>query len=243
MFTAPHRDPNRPSTSAGGVGRRKRSRARRSPAALLALWGTALLIAAVAVVPVIDPATAAAAREARADTAEHAGAQQLQLATESVAAIAPRDEYSAELSPGRMAQQLIGDGTQADWARLVLYDGGWPITDQKVLAITQWMRAENSPTSWWLRDNPLNNGFGTFAGTFMSGYPDLVAAAQQCAAAIQKMGGYQVIEDALAADSSRDQVRAAIIASSWATGHYGGGAHWGDATPPEVAAPASAWGR
>ncbi len=233
MFSATHRNPK---ARRGGTG----SDARRRPlAAVLAVAGTTLLVAVVAAVPYVNPVTAAAARAAAA-TADQ---QTVQVDVVTAGAIAPRDGYAAELSPARTAQQLVGKGTQYDWARLVLYFGGWDASDGKVLAIAQWMRAENAPQSWWNRDNPLNNGWGTLAGNFMSGYSDLVSAAQQCADAIRTNGGYQVIEDALSKDSTRDQVRAAIIASSWATGHYGGGAHWGGGRPPAVSAPASAWGR
>jgi len=228
MFSSAHRSPTRG----------ERQRPRHAPAARLAVGGTALLLSAVLIAPFADPAAAAAAREAR----QSVGAQRVELDVATAAAVAPRDDYASELSPERMVRQLVGEGTQYDWARIVLYFGGWTATDDKVLAIVQWMRAENSPSSWWLRNNPLNNGYATFAGNFLSGYASLVDAAKACAAAIQRMGGYQVIEDALAADSTRDQVRAAIIASSWATGHYGGGAHWGGGQPTAVTAPASAWG-
>lgn len=153
-----------------------------------------------------------------------------------------RDGYASELSPYRVKVALVASRDQYAWARLVLWYGGWPITDESVATITQWMRAENYVDSWWNRNNPLNNGWGTTGGTFLSGYVSLDDAAREAAEAIHTLGGYSGILQAFAGAVPNADAAAAIWASSWATGHYNGGSHWSFATVPSVVAPDDAWG-
>lgn len=133
-------------------------------------------------------------------------------------------------------------GTNAAWAEMVLLFGGFPRTDENVTVILRWMRQENSVDNWWNRNNPLNNGWGTLEGNFLSGYATLVDAAEQAADALHSRSGYAGIVVALTDGTSADATAQAIWASDWATGHYNNGAHWSTAAVPVVTAPADAWG-
>jgi hypothetical protein len=104
------------------------------------------------------------------------------------------------------------------------------------------MRQENGADDWWNRNNPLNNGWGTQGGTFMSGYANLVDAAQNAAEAINTNPGYAGIKAAFAADGDTAATESAIWNSSWATGHYAYGGHWHYTPVDQVTAPAGAWG-
>ncbi|WP_431279258.1 hypothetical protein [Leifsonia poae] len=137
-------------------------------------------------------------------------------------------------------QTLTNNGTNADWARLVLMDGAWPTTDENITVLLRWMRQENGPPDWWNRNNPLNNGYGSGGGAGLGSYDNLQDAAQYAAANLHR--GYPGISAALAASSSADVTAAAIWASPWATSHYANGAHWSTAPVKIVKAPASAWG-
>lgn len=133
-------------------------------------------------------------------------------------------------------------GTNAAWAEMVLLFGDFPRTDENVTVILRWMRQENFVDNWWNRNNPLNNGWGTLEGNFLSGYATLVDAAEQAADALHSRPGYAGIVVALNAGTSADATAQAIWASDWATGHYNNGAHWSTAAVPVVTAPADAWG-
>ena len=149
-----------------------------------------------------------------------------------------RGVYSA--SPG--IQTLKAEGTNYAWAKMVMLFAGWPMSDENITVFTRWMRQENGPDDWFNRNNPLNNGWGTQGGTFMSGYANLVDAAEQCADALHTNPGYAGIANGFANSLPTEQTEAAIWASPWATGHYNNGGHW-HYTPVEiVVAPASAWG-
>ena len=133
-------------------------------------------------------------------------------------------------------------GTNAAWAEMVLLFGGFPRTDENVTVILRWMRQENYVDNWWNRNNPLNNGWGTLEGNFLSGYTTLVDGAEQAADALHSRSGYAGIVAALNAGGSADATAQAIWASDWATGHYNNGAHWSTAAVPIITAPADAWG-
>jgi hypothetical protein len=137
-------------------------------------------------------------------------------------------------------QTLTSNGTNADWAKLVLMDGGWPTTDQNITVLLRWMRQENGPPDWWNRNNPLNNGFGSGGGAGLGSYGTLQDAAQYAAANLHR--GYPGITAALASSASAEVTAQAIWASPWATSHYANGAHWSTAPVQIVKAPASAWG-
>ena len=135
---------------------------------------------------------------------------------------------------------LSNNGTNADWAKLVLIFGGWPQTDANVTLMLRWMRQENGPPDWWLRNNPLNNGYGSGGGSGLGSYPDLVTAAKYCAENLQR--GYPDIVAGLASSASPDVTAPAIWASPWASSHYGYGTRWSTSPVQIVKAPASAWG-
>jgi hypothetical protein len=134
---------------------------------------------------------------------------------------------------------VISYRTNADWARLVLMDGGWPVTVQNVDFMLRWMRQENGPRSWWNRNNPLNNGYGSGGGAGFGSYANLRDAAHYVAANLH--GGYPAVVSALASGTSAAATAQAIWQSPWASSHYAYGAHWSTAPVPIVAAPASAW--
>ena len=96
-------------------------------------------------------------------------------------------------------QTLANNGTNADWAKLVLLFGGWPQTDENVTLMLRWMRQENGPPDWWNRNNPLNNGYGSGGGAGLGSYPDLVSAARFCAENLHR--GYPDIAAGLAASA------------------------------------------
>ena len=143
-----------------------------------------------------------------------------------------RDGYGS--TPG--VRTLAGSGTNHDWARIVLLDGGWPQTDANITVLTRWMRQENGVDDWWNRDNPLNIGAGGF-GTF----PNLLAAAQATADLLHSNSGMTAIVAALAAGDDAARTESAIWYSNWAGGHYAYGAHWHYTPVDRVKAPAGAW--
>lgn len=209
------------------------------PAAVLAILAAAFLVGILAVVPVRDLAALGAGASA-------ATGDEQTFALTSIAAaaqIAERDSLASDLSPARQIAALTATRDQAAWARLVLYYGGWEISDEKVAAITQWMRAENYPESWWLRNNPLNNGWHTSTGNYLGSYASLDEAAYYAADSIRSRGLYPGIAAALGEPgAAASTVASAIINSGWATGFYGGGSHWHTGEVPAYAAPDGAWG-
>lgn len=138
---------------------------------------------------------------------------------------------------------LIRGGTNYDWAKLVLLYGEFPMTDSNVTVITRWMRQENYVDSWWNRNNPLNNGWGSGGGGGTGRYVDLVDAAANAAEALRTLPRYREIVATLQASAPTDQVERAIWFSGWATGMYNNGTHWSYSEVPVVTAPPSAWGR
>ncbi len=152
---------------------------------------------------------------------------------------AERPDYSA--TPGH--ETLIASGTNYDWAKLVLLMGEFPMTDSNVTVITRWMRQENFVNTWWNRNNPLNNGWGSGGGGGTGRYVSLVAAAENAAEALHSLPRYREIVATLQASAPTEQVERAIWFSGWATGMYNNGAHWSYSDVPVVTAPPSAWGR
>lgn len=135
----------------------------------------------------------------------------------------------------------VGGQTNADWAALVLQDAALPVTQNNVTVLLQWMDSENSPKTWYLRNNPLNNGLGSGGGGGFGSYANLRTAAQYVAEQFGR-SMFAGIASALAADSAPAVTEQAIIASPWASSHYGGGSRFHAVNVPIVAAPASAWG-
>ncbi len=131
-----------------------------------------------------------------------------------------------------------GDSSNFAWATLVLQDGGWSTCTNNVNVITQWMRAEEPPTNWWDRNNPLNNGDGDGGGAGTGAYPDLPTAAHFVADNLQTgLNGYAPIESDLAACAAPATTASAIWNSSWAGGHYGYGSGWNFSAVPRVITP------
>ncbi|HWL03083.1 MAG TPA: hypothetical protein VNQ52_12010 [Microbacteriaceae bacterium] len=219
MFSAPHRTPSRRVNGPNLV-------------AALATAGAALLLLVGAIAPYPDP-DAALARAALDD-------QSVDIAQSIEPVIAERDVYAAEISPQRQKAALVAEHTNYSWAKLVLWYGGWPITDESVTTIVRWMRQENYVDNWWNRNNPLNNGWGV--GNYMNPAESLDASAAYAADAIHSLGGYAGIKAAFESAVPSDQSAYAIWYSSWATGHYDYGGHWSTAPVPVVEAPAEAWG-
>jgi hypothetical protein len=143
-----------------------------------------------------------------------------------------RDGYGATAG----IKTLQASGTNYDWAKIVLLDGGWPQTDANVTVMTRWMRQENGADDWWNRNNPLNMGAGGFAG-----YPDLMTNAQDVADLIHSNPGMAGIAAAFANGTDSAATESAIWNSNWAGGHYAYGAHWHYTPVDRVTAPASAW--
>ena len=102
------------------------------------------------------------------------------------------------------------------------------------------MDSENSPQYWWLRNNPLNNGLGSGGGSGFGSYVNLRTAASFVAKQLDRslFGG---IRAALAADSAPSVTEQAIIASPWASSHYGYGSRFHAVDVPIVSAPAGSW--
>jgi hypothetical protein len=183
----------------------------------------------------IVPSGPSSADELKAYIDSHA--QTLKVSPYVPTAAITRESYSA--TPG--IQTLISGGTNYDWAKLVLLHGGWPITDDSVTVLVRWMRQENGAESWWNRNNPLNNGWGSGGGGGTGSYANLDIAAQQVVNMLNGNGGMSGIVAELKAGAPSGDIEAAIWASPWASGHYGDGSRW-HYTPVEiVTAPASAW--
>jgi hypothetical protein len=225
--------PERFTAVRAALGWRRRPKRTRDHLALGAAAATVAL-AAVFIVAPPDPPTAAD----RLDAYIHQNAQTLDVA--EAAAIDPlaRDDFSA--TPG--IATLVASGTNHDWAKMVLLFGGWPMTEENVTVITRWMRQENYTDSWWNRNNPLNNGWGSGGGGGTGSYANLVIAAEKAAENLHRHPGFQVIVDAFAASSPTEVTENAIWFSPWASGHYNNGAHWHYNPVEVVKAPPGAWG-
>jgi len=149
-----------------------------------------------------------------------------------------------DASAGASPAVHLGTGlsTNYDFARLVLQDGGWPVSANNVTVLTQWLRSEEPPTRWWNRDNPLNNGLGSGGGSGLGSYGSVVTAAFFIALNLQNSAyGYPAIARDLRQSVAVPRTDEAIWRSSWAAGHYGRGADWGTSPVPSVAAPPVAW--
>lgn len=123
----------------------------------------------------------------------------------------------ATYTPTTWAAQLLEDvNAEAPNAPPV------PIDANTVGDIAHWLPAEEPTSNWFDRNNPLNASLGTSASDGTASYPDLTTAAEYTAAMIDQtnMAG---IRAALAADDPVGSgFSAAVVASPWASGHYGG---------------------
>jgi hypothetical protein len=166
-----------------------------------------------------------------------ANAQKLEISPSALPTAVSRDDYSATAG----YQTYVAGGTNYDWAKLVLLDGGFPVTDANVTVMTRWMRQENGAKDWWNRNNPLNNGLGSGGGGGTGTYANLQVAAQYLAANLRRPMFASIAAD-FDANAPTAEIESAIWFSGWASGHYANGAHW-HYTPVEVVtAPRGAWG-
>ncbi|MGC2160752.1 MAG: hypothetical protein WA634_02475 [Silvibacterium sp.] len=111
--------------------------------------------------------------------------------------------------------------TEAQWAELLLTDAGDPTTTNNVDNVMKWMTREEPTTDWADRDNPLNASLDTTSADGLGTYPSLQVGAQETADMIEQsnMSGIQA---ALQANAPVDTFSAAVVASPWASSHYGG---------------------
>lgn len=224
-------------------GRRRASRAPRSRGLIAAAGAGALLLTGSVLVAI--PADAATVNPQPLYASELLGHSQRLTVGSDVKGDAVEQvsfDSSTVTKPGTSAPALtVGGVTNADWAALVLQDAQLPVTQNNVTVILQWMDSENSPKTWFLRNNPLNNGLGSGGGGGFGSYANLTVAASYVAQQLHR-SLFAGIAAALAADSAPAVTEQAIIASPWAGSHYGGGSRFHAVNVPIVAAPASAWG-
>lgn len=163
--------------------------------------------------------------------------QRVDVSPTAAATDTARDAYSGTAG----YQTFVAGGTNYDWAKLVLLDGGFPVTDANVTVMTRWMRQENGADDWWNRNNPLNNGLGSGGGGGTGTYANLQTAAQYLAANLRR-STFSSIAAELDASAPTAEIESAIWFSNWASGHYANGAHWHYTPVAVVSAPAGAWG-
>jgi hypothetical protein len=141
--------------------------------------------------------------------------------------------------------------TPTTWAEQVLEDvnaeapnaAPVPIDPNTVGDILHWMPAEEPPSNWFDRNNPLNASLGTSASDGTGSYPDLSTGANYTAKMINQ-SNMSAIRAALAADDPVGSgFSQAVVSSPWASGHYGGNPldiAQTVASPNDPSAPASA---
>lgn len=123
----------------------------------------------------------------------------------------------------------MADMTATEWAALVLQDLGVPASANNMQFMSQWMLSENPAANWAPRNNPLNNGLGSGGGSGLGSYADLTTAAQEVANNLKTGNpayGYGAVVTALQQSAPPTQTAQAIVASSWAGGHYNNGKNW-----------------
>jgi hypothetical protein len=210
-------------------GHPRRHLARFAAVALATLVG---LVALPALAPPLPPTAADLRSEF---IVEHA--QALTVSPAAIADVPLRDAYAA--TPG--IATLAAGGTNHDWAKLVCLLAGFPMTESNITVMTRWMRQENYVDSWWNRNNPLNNGYGSGGGSGLGSYDSLIIAAENAAASFYANPGYRPFVDAFLRSAPTEEIEAAIWASPWASGHYNNGAHWAYFDVPVIPAPPDAW--
>lgn len=210
---------------------RLRARQRR-PLAVGASLGVLSLLAVFALAP---PPTPDAAGELALYISLHP--QTLNVSHRVSLGAASRDGYSATAG----VESLAAAGSNYDWAKLVMLSGGWPQSPSNVTVMVRWMRQENGTASWWNRNNPLNNGYGSGGGSGLGSYTSLVIAAQNVAANLHRNPSFSTIAAAFAVSAPTSITERAIWASPWASSHYGNGSYWHTSPVPQVTAPTSAW--
>ena len=221
-----------PSRRAALRPRRTAPALRRSRLAVGASLGVLSLIAVFAVAP---PATPDAAGQLAIYIAAHP--QSLSVSKRISLEDRTRDGYSATAG----VESLAVSGTNYAWAKMVLLSGSWPQSEANVTVMVRWMRQENGTGSWWNRNNPMNNGYGSGGGGGLGSYDNLVTAAQKAAENLRRNPSFSTIVAAFAVSAPTNITEQAIWASPWASSHYGNGSSWHTSPVPEVTAPASAW--
>ena len=208
-------------------------------AAIVLVFG---LIAVSTLAPPATPISAVTldAADGRQNLTVSASAPTVDEIEVRAAEAAQADSGTALLTSADGVQELANEGTNAAWARMILVMGGWPEKESSVTAIMQWMRQENYENSWWVRNNPLNNGWGV--GSFLGTNPNLQVAAANVVDALNTLPGYAGIRETLANGAPASEIAHAIWYSTWAGGHYDYGGHWSTAPVQIIEAPASAWG-
>ena len=166
-----------------------------------------------------------------------AHAQKLTVSANSSPTATARDNYTTTAG----FQTFVQGGTNYDWAKLVLLDGSFPVTDANVTVMTRWMRQENGADDWWNRNNPLNNGLGSGGGGGTGTYANLQIAATYLAANLRRPM-FASVATLFDANAPTAAIENAIWYSGWATGHYANGAHWHYTPVAVVKAPVGAWG-
>ncbi|KQM81923.1 hypothetical protein [Agromyces sp. Leaf222] len=202
----------------------------------LAAFSTLIVMGIVATLSLVPATPLSPVMAAGTDSVEPA--QTVEVAGGVQAQKVSQESYAAATG----AQTLVAGGTNVDWAKLVLIDGDWPVTEENITFMMRWTRQENGADNWWNRNNPLNNGQGSGGGSGLGSYVDLVEAAFYAAQNI-KSGRYPAVDAALQRGDSADATAQAIWASPWASSHYGYGTHWSSRPYEVIEAPAEAWGR
>jgi hypothetical protein len=124
---------------------------------------------------------------------------------------------SDTFTPTTWAEQLLEDVNKEQPASPAV-----PIDANTVGDILHWMPAEEPTSDWWNRNNPLNSSVGTSASDGTGSYPDLATGAYYAAGMIDQQN-MSSIRQALAADEPvGGGFSAGVVASPWASGHYGG---------------------
>lgn len=138
-------------------------------------------------------------------------------------------------TPTTWAEQLLEDVNKESAGSPQI-----PIDANTVGDILHWMPAEEPTSDWFDRNNPLNASLGTSASDGTGSYADLSTGAWETAAMInqQNMSG---IRAALAADDPVSGFSPAVVASPWASSHYGGDPqHIAETSPGGGPAPTTA---
>jgi hypothetical protein len=121
-----------------------------------------------------------------------------------------------------VTQQAGNPQTAAQWAELVLLDGGAPVTQQNVANMLVWMVNEEPSNNWNDRNNPLNASLGTDAQDGTGWYSNLNTSAYYTAQMIFGQSNMSAIADALSSGTAtKAQFGAAVISAPWASSHYG----------------------
>ena len=117
--------------------------------------------------------------------------------------------------------------TNYAWANLVLKNIGAPQTENNIQNLLLWMSAENKPSNWATRNNPLNASLNTGSVDGTGSYDNLTTAATNTAAMIVYGGKNKNaalgsgIYEALMSNAPTDKFSQAVVNSNWSSNHYG----------------------